>query len=117
MEPRFTSFRIAPWFFALLLPLVVAVLFADIAGGGLDAKGVAMLAVLAAGGIALELLRGEQGHLMIGRLLAPFLWVGLPAMAVVASLAVLFETLPVLRGGALGGRGAGSGLPRMPAAG
>lgn len=38
----------APWFFALLLPLVVAVLFADISSGGLDAKGVAMLAVLAA---------------------------------------------------------------------
>jgi energy-coupling factor transport system substrate-specific component len=38
----------APWFFAILLPLVVAVLFADISGGGLDAKGIAMLAVLAA---------------------------------------------------------------------
>lgn len=44
----------APWFFALLLPLVVAVLFADIAGGGLDAKGVAMLAVLAAVATALR---------------------------------------------------------------
>lgn len=38
----------APWFFALLLPLVVAVLFAEISTGGLDAKGIAMLAVLAA---------------------------------------------------------------------
>ncbi len=38
----------APWFFALLLPLVIAVLFADISSGGLDAKGIAMLAVLAA---------------------------------------------------------------------
>lgn len=38
----------APWFFALLLPLVVGVLMADISAGGLDAKGVAMLAVLAA---------------------------------------------------------------------
>ena len=38
----------APWFFALLLPLVVAVLFAEISSGGLDAKGIAMLAVLAA---------------------------------------------------------------------
>lgn len=44
----------APWFFALLLPLVVAVLFADIAGGGLDAKGVALLAVLAAVATALR---------------------------------------------------------------
>lgn len=38
----------APWFFAILLPLVVAVLFAEISSGGLDAKGIAMLAVLAA---------------------------------------------------------------------
>jgi hypothetical protein len=60
----------------------------------------AMLAVLAAGGIALELLRGRQGQFAIGQLLAPFVWVGLPAMAVVAALAVLFEMLPVLRSGA-----------------
>lgn len=38
----------APWFFALLLPLVVGVLLAEVSDGGLDAKGVAMLAVLAA---------------------------------------------------------------------
>ncbi len=38
----------APWFFALLLPLVLGVLLAEISDGGLDAKGVAMLAVLAA---------------------------------------------------------------------
>ncbi len=60
----------------------------------------AMLAVLAAGGIALELLRGQEGQFVIGQLLAPFVWVGLPAMAVVAALAVLFEMLPGLRNGA-----------------
>ena len=38
----------APWFFALLLPLVVAVLLVEVSDGGLDAKGIAMLAVLAA---------------------------------------------------------------------
>lgn len=38
----------APWFFALLLPLVLAVLLAEVTSGGLDAKGIAMLAVLAA---------------------------------------------------------------------
>ena len=38
----------APWFFAILLPLVVGVLLAEISDDGLDAKGVAMLAVLAA---------------------------------------------------------------------
>ena len=41
-------------FFALLLPLVVAVLFAEISSGGLDAKGIAMLAVLAAVGTAVR---------------------------------------------------------------
>ena len=38
----------APWLFALLLPLVLAVVFAQVADGGLDAKGIAMLGVLAA---------------------------------------------------------------------
>ncbi|MGH8319231.1 MAG: hypothetical protein ACREUL_14850 [Steroidobacteraceae bacterium] len=59
----------------------------------------AMLAVLVAGGIVLELLHLEEGQFALGRLLAPFIWVGLPAMAVVAALAVLFEMLPVLRTG------------------
>ena len=44
----------APWFFAILLPLVVAVLLAEVSGGGMDAKGVAMLAVLAAVATALR---------------------------------------------------------------
>lgn len=38
----------APWVFALLLPLVVAVMLAEVSSGGNDAKGVAMLAVLTA---------------------------------------------------------------------
>ena len=33
----------APWLFALLLPLVLAVVLAQVADGGLDAKGIAML--------------------------------------------------------------------------
>lgn len=44
----------APWLFALLLPLVLAVVFAQVADGGLDAKGIAMLGVLAAIGTALR---------------------------------------------------------------
>jgi hypothetical protein len=60
----------------------------------------AMLGVLAVGGIALQLLHLEEGPFAIAQLLSPFIWVGLPAMAVVAALAVLFEMLPVLRSGA-----------------
>jgi len=60
----------------------------------------AMVSVLAAAAVILELVRAEAGGLEPGKLLAPFIWVGLPAMAMTAAVAVLFETLPVLRGGA-----------------
>ena len=59
----------------------------------------AMVAVLAVAAVVLQLLRAE-GRLEPGKLLAPFVWVALPAMAMTAALAVLFETLPILRGGA-----------------
>lgn len=59
----------------------------------------AMVALLAAASVILQLARAEGG-LEPGKLLAPFLWVALPAMAMTAAIAVLFETLPVLRGGA-----------------
>jgi energy-coupling factor transport system substrate-specific component len=48
----------APWLFVALLPLLLAVLFAEVADGSLDAKGVAMLGVLAACGAALRPLGG-----------------------------------------------------------
>lgn len=44
----------APWLFALLLPLLLAVVVAGVSEGGLDAKAVAMLGVLAAAGAALR---------------------------------------------------------------
>lgn len=44
----------APWIFAILLPLILAIVLAQVADGGLDAKGVAMLGVLAAIGTALR---------------------------------------------------------------
>ncbi|MQY11261.1 hypothetical protein SRB5_13760 [Streptomyces sp. RB5] len=44
----------APWLFALLLPLLIAVIVASIADEGLDAKAIAMLGVLAAVGAALR---------------------------------------------------------------
>lgn len=57
---------------------------------------VALLAVAAMLG---QLWGGEDTHLRLWPLLAPFLFITLPALAFVAALAVLFETVPWLRGG------------------
>ncbi|MGW0363290.1 ECF transporter S component [Streptomyces sp. NPDC002990] len=69
----------APWLFAALLPLLVAVVVATIADNGMEAKAVAMLGVLAAVGAALRPLgAGTAGlepmfFLMVlsGRVLGP----------------------------------------------
>ncbi|MEU7167227.1 ECF transporter S component [Streptomyces morookaense] len=69
----------APWLFAALLPLLLAVVMATIADSGLDAKAIAMLGVLAAAGAALRPLgAGTAGiepmfFLMVlsGRVLGP----------------------------------------------
>jgi energy-coupling factor transport system substrate-specific component len=44
----------APWLFAALLPLLILVVLAELSGGGVDAKSVAMLGVLSAVGAALR---------------------------------------------------------------
>jgi len=46
----------APWFFVVLLPLLAAVVIAELSAGGMDAKAVAMLGMLAAIGAALRAL-------------------------------------------------------------
>ena len=48
----------APWLFVALLPLLLAVVLAEVADGGLDVKSVAVLGVLAAVGAALRPLGG-----------------------------------------------------------
>lgn len=48
----------APWIFILLLPLLLAVIMAELADGSLDSKAVALLGVLAACGAALRLPSG-----------------------------------------------------------
>ena len=48
----------APWIVALLVPLLLALLAAELSNGALDAKAVAMLGVLAAAGSALRLVSG-----------------------------------------------------------
>ena len=50
----FGSSQTAPLMFGVLLLLIVAVVFADLADGGIDAKAVAMLGVLSAVGAALR---------------------------------------------------------------
>jgi hypothetical protein len=58
-----------------------------------------MVAILGLSGIAMQLVQGEDPHVQLWKLLAPFLLLALPAMAVVAAVAVVFETVTWLRGG------------------
>lgn len=59
----------------------------------------AMAGILAVSGIIMQLWHAEDPHVDLWKLLAPFLLIALPAMAVVAGVVVLFETIPGLRGG------------------
>lgn len=58
-----------------------------------------MIAVLALSGIAMQLIRGEDRHIEIWNLVTPFIFLAFPSMVVVSAIAVLFETIPFLRGG------------------
>jgi len=53
----------APWLFVLLIALLTALVMAELSGGGLDAKTVAVLGVLAAAGGALRVLGGGTAGL------------------------------------------------------
>jgi hypothetical protein len=59
----------------------------------------AMVFVMGLAALCMQLLRAEDPHLNLWALFAPLLLFALPAMAFTAALAVLFETMPVLRGG------------------
>ncbi len=58
-----------------------------------------MVGILGISGIAMQLFQGEDPHVQLWKLLAPFLLLALPAMAMVAAVAVVFETISWLRGG------------------
>ncbi|GAA2524796.1 hypothetical protein ACPCK9_15790 [Streptomyces koyangensis] len=58
-----------------------------------------MLGVLAVTALAMQLVRGEERGIDLVALLKPFLTMALPLLALTAAAAVLFETVPVLRGG------------------
>jgi ABC-type transport system involved in multi-copper enzyme maturation permease subunit len=58
-----------------------------------------MAVVLAVTALALQLVRGESRAVDPGALLLPFAVLTLPVLAMTAAAAVVFETIPVLRGG------------------
>ena len=58
-----------------------------------------MVGVLVVSAGVMQLVRGEELSIDVWALLGPFVIIVLPTMMVVAALAVLFETLPELRGG------------------
>ncbi|HKS72809.1 MAG TPA: hypothetical protein VJQ82_06390 [Terriglobales bacterium] len=60
----------------------------------------AMVFVMGLAALCMQFLRAEDTHLSLPALFSPLLLYALPAMAFTAALAILFESLPVLRGGA-----------------
>ena len=58
-----------------------------------------MVFVLMLAAVVMQLVQREDAQIHLWALLAPFLVVALPCMALVAALAVLFETISWLRGG------------------
>lgn len=59
----------------------------------------AMVGILALAGVAAQLVAGEEARIDVWELFSPLLLMTLPVMALVAAMAVLFETIPWLRGG------------------
>ena len=59
----------------------------------------AMVLVMGLAALCMQLLRAEDPHINLWALFSPLTLFALPAMAFTAALAVLFETVPVLRGG------------------
>jgi cytochrome b subunit of formate dehydrogenase len=58
-----------------------------------------MVVILAISGIIMQVWHAEAPRVDLWKLLGPFLLIVIPAMALVAAVAVLFETVPGLRGG------------------
>jgi len=59
-----------------------------------------MVVVMALAAVLMQWLKAEDPHVHLWPLLSPFLLFALPAMAFTGAVAVLFETVPGLRGGA-----------------
>ncbi|TYP78124.1 hypothetical protein [Paenibacillus methanolicus] len=59
----------------------------------------AIVGVLIVSALAMQLIRGEVRSVIVLELLLPFLYAAVPTMALVAALAILFESVPLLRKG------------------
>jgi hypothetical protein len=59
-----------------------------------------MVLVLMVAAVLMQILRAEARPISLWKLWAPFLLIALPSMLLTASIAFLFEILPILRGGA-----------------
>ena len=60
---------------------------------------ISMVAILAIIGVAIQLFAGESNRFDFFTLIAPFIYIALPMLALTAALAVLFETIGFLQGG------------------
>jgi len=58
-----------------------------------------MVVLLMLAAVAMQLMRSEAHSFSLWKLWAPFIFLALPTMLLAASVALLFEVLPVLRGG------------------
>ena len=58
-----------------------------------------IVSVLIVSALAMQLIRGEDYSVDLVQLLLPFLYSTLPTMALVASIAIFFESVPLLRKG------------------
>jgi ABC-type transport system involved in multi-copper enzyme maturation permease subunit len=58
-----------------------------------------MVVILMIIGLVIQLVSGESSRLDLGVYLAPFFYIVMPLMALVAAVAVLFEVIPFLSGG------------------
>lgn len=114
----------APWLFALLLPLLLAVVVAELSEGGMDAKAVALLGVLAAVGSGLRVLgTGTAGFepvffllVLGGRALGPGFGFCLGSLTLLASAVVTAGVGPWLPFQMLGAGWVGLGAGLLPRA-
>lgn len=113
----------APWLFAIVVPLLLAVVLAQLADGGMDAKGVAVLGVLAAVITALRPLGGGStgiepiwAILIIGgRALGPGFGFSLGAMSLFSSALITGGVGPWLPFQMLAAAWVGMGAGLLPA--
>jgi hypothetical protein len=58
-----------------------------------------LVGILALAAIFMQMIYREDAQVQVGVLLAPFLFIALPMMALVAAIAIFFESVPFLKGG------------------